>query len=398
MSLREPRSTVEVMSAAASTRTTRVLIAGAGVAGLEAMLALQALAGDRVEIELLAPNRHFTYRALAVAEPFAPETRAPRFALAQISEDRGVRLYRDVLARVLTDENEVETQGGARLGYDVLVLALGARPSEAVRGVLTFRGSQDAARIRRLIDAVREGTIRRVAFVVPAGTTWSLPLYELALQMSVAVRAASSGIELSLVTAEASPLAAFGAEASQAIGKLLVDRGVTLHAGATVDEVADGRLWMGAGGTIRTDCAIALPRLTGPHVRGLPSDPMGFIPVDDFMRVLGLEGVLAAGDVASLGAKQGGLATQQAVTVAQGIAARAGAPVAAGPYRPVLRGALLTGAETLYLRHEPGGPSEISDEALWHPPRKIAGRYLSQYLATHIDLVEHIGLSAAAQR
>ena len=385
------------MTTSASTRSTRVLIAGAGVAGLEAMLALQALAGDRVEIELLAPNRHFTYRPLAVAEPFVPDTRAPRLALTQISADRGVRLHRDVLARVLTDEHLVETQGGARLDYDVLVLALGARPSEAVRGALTFRGSQDAPRIRRLVDAVREGTIRRVAFVVPVGTAWTLPLYELALQMAVAVRGASSGIELSLVTPETSPLAAFGDEASQVIGKLLVDRGVTLHAGATVDEVADGRLWMGADGTIRTDCAIALPRLTGPHMRGLPSDTMGYIPVDDFMRVLGLEGVLAAGDVAALGAKQGGLATQQAVTVAQGIAARAGAPVAARPYRPVLRGALLTGAETLYLRHEPGGLSEISDQAMWRPPRKIAGRYLSHYLATHIDFVEHIGLSAAEQ-
>ena len=63
---------------------------------------------------------------------------------------------------------------------------------------------------------------------------------------------------------------------------------------------------MGADGTIRTDCVVALPRLTGPHVRGLPSDPLGFIPVDDFMRVLGLDGVLAAGDVASPGASRAG--------------------------------------------------------------------------------------------
>jgi hypothetical protein len=178
-----------------------------------------------------------------------------------IGEDRGVRLYQDVLARVLTDENEVETQGGARLGYDVLVLALGARPAEALRGALTVRGSQDAPRIRRLVHALREGTIRRVAFVVPAGTAWTLPLYELALQMAVAVRGASSGIELSLVAPEASPLAAFGADASQAIGKLLTDRGVALHAGATVEEVVGGRIWMGALGR------------TGPRAHGRSAGP-----------------------------------------------------------------------------------------------------------------------------
>ena len=48
-----------------------VLIAGGGVAALEAALALRALAGDRVHVELVAPEPHFWYRPLAVAEPFA---------------------------------------------------------------------------------------------------------------------------------------------------------------------------------------------------------------------------------------------------------------------------------------------------------------------------------------
>jgi hypothetical protein len=48
----------------------RVLIAGGGVAGLEALLALRALAGDLVDLELLAPEPAFWYRPLAVAEPF----------------------------------------------------------------------------------------------------------------------------------------------------------------------------------------------------------------------------------------------------------------------------------------------------------------------------------------
>jgi hypothetical protein len=48
----------------------RVLIAGGGVAALEAALALRALAADRVSVELLAPEPEFWYRPLAVAEPF----------------------------------------------------------------------------------------------------------------------------------------------------------------------------------------------------------------------------------------------------------------------------------------------------------------------------------------
>lgn len=48
----------------------KVLIAGAGPAGLEAALAVRELAGDRVTITLLAPEDELAYRPLSVADPF----------------------------------------------------------------------------------------------------------------------------------------------------------------------------------------------------------------------------------------------------------------------------------------------------------------------------------------
>jgi hypothetical protein len=104
-------------------------------------------------------------------------------------------VHRDALARVLADERIVETQDGERLSDDALVLALGARPAEAVRGALTFRGPQDAERLRHVVAALRDGTIRRVAFIVRTGTTWALPLYELALQTAAAVADAAPGAQ-----------------------------------------------------------------------------------------------------------------------------------------------------------------------------------------------------------
>ena len=53
----------------------RVVIAGGGVAGLEAMLAIRDLGGDLVDVELLSPEHHFWYRPLSVAEPFGLATR-----------------------------------------------------------------------------------------------------------------------------------------------------------------------------------------------------------------------------------------------------------------------------------------------------------------------------------
>ena len=53
------------------TAKTRVLVAGGGVAALEATIALRALAPDLVQVELLAPNEEFAYRPLAVTLPRA---------------------------------------------------------------------------------------------------------------------------------------------------------------------------------------------------------------------------------------------------------------------------------------------------------------------------------------
>jgi sulfide:quinone oxidoreductase len=364
---------------------TRVLVAGGGVAGLEAVLALQALAGDRVRIELLAPERHFTYRPLAVAEPFAAGT-VQRFPLAAIGAERGVRVHRDALARVRPDERVVETQDAESLGYDSLILALGAWAVEAIPGVLTFRGPQDAGRVGAIVDRLRDGSLRRVAFVVPADATWTLPLYELALQTASAASMAPTA-ELTLVTAEQSPLAGFGEAAAEEVTALLERHGVMLITGAAVDEVSrDGRLRMGLSAAFRVDQAIALPRLVGPRPRGVPCDDLGFVPVDEYMRVPGVGGVFAVGDVAAQPVKQGGLAAQQADVAAAVIAGDAGAAVTPEPYRPVLRALMLSGDEVRFLRQD----AEPTAEPLWWPAAKIAGRHLAPYLASHLDLASPV--------
>ena len=354
----------------------RVLVAGGGVAGLETVLALQELAGDRLAIELLAPGRHFTYRPLAVAAPFGSGG-VRRLSLAAIAADRNVRLHRDAVARVLPREREVETQDGARIAYDALVLALGARPVEAVPGALTFRGPQDAGRVAEIVERLRAGMIRRLAFLVPPGTTWSLPLYELALQTA----AAAPRAELIFATAERAPLAVFGEEASSAAAALLAERGVELRTRAATQEYDGGRLWLGLSGPFEVDAAIALPRLVGPGVIGVPCDRLGFVPVDEFTRVKGIDGVHAVGDIAAHAVKQGGLATQQADVAAEVIAATAGVAVTPRPYRPVLHGLMLTGRDVRQLHHDPAGDSTVSDELLRWPQGKIAGRRLSPYLA-----------------
>jgi len=98
----------------------------------------------------------------------------------------------------------------------------------------------------------------------------------------------------------------------------------------------------------------------------------------------GLDAVFAVGDATTFPIKQGGLATQQADAAAEAIAGLAGADVVAEPFRPVLRGLILTGGAPLYARAElsrAGNPASVATDALWWPPGKIVGRYLAPYLA-----------------
>jgi sulfide:quinone oxidoreductase len=145
------------------------------------------------------------------------------------------------------------------------------------------------------------------------------------------------------------------------------------------------------------DAVVALPRLEGKPIPGIPHDGNGFVATDELGWVLGLTDVYAAGDLAQSPIKQGGLATQQADAVATAIAADAGAPVRPTTFQPVLRGLLLTGLRPRYLRSEGSSrPSIVDTQPLWWPPAKIVGRYLSPFLADHLGLARESTRPAGA--
>jgi len=362
----------------------KVLIAGAGPAGLEAALALHDLAGDHVEITLLAPEEELTYRPLSVADPFSLAV-TRRYPLDAIARDLGIERVADRLASVDAGAHVVHTAGGLELGWDALLVALGAGAEPVLERATTFWGPGDAEAVHGIVQDVEAGYTRRVAFVVPPGTAWSLPIYELALL--TAARAYDSNLtpELHLITPEDAPLAVFGTQASQSLIALLDEAGIQLHAGAYAESAGHGALELRPSGErIEVDRIVALPRLEGRPVEGLPADPHGFLPVDEYARVRGVDDVWAAGDATDFPLKQGGIATQQADVAARDIAARAGAAVGLEPFRPLLRGILLTGRGAWWLRTDPTGGSgegELAGHALWWPPSKIAGRWLSPYLA-----------------
>jgi sulfide:quinone oxidoreductase len=347
---------------------TNVLIIGGGPAALEAALALHRLAAEQVGVTVLAPEADFVYRPLSVLEPFSAGG-GISYPLNRIAEDAGFTHVRDRLATVDTATREVHTVTGERIGYDALLIASGARPVIPFTGAVPFSGSiTDRERLHGIVQDVEGGYIRSLAFVVPSGATWSLPLYELALMMAGRAFEMGISVDLHFVTPETAPLERFGDAVQRELRGLLDLAGIKVHLGLD---------WTPA--MLDVQRVITLPRLEGPAIAGLPSDEHGFLVTDEFGRVA--PGVYAAGDVTAYEVKQGGIACQQADAAASHIAASAGAPVRPQPFVPELRGLLLTEHWARYLK--PGGGSAVlAARGLSWPPSKIAGRELAGYLKT----------------
>jgi len=368
-----------------STKTS-VLIAGGGVAALEAALALHELAPDLVDVELVAPEPAFWYRPAAVAEPFGLGE-ARHFDLAGLASAAGALFTLDAIRGVDVEAREARLASGAAAPYDVLLLACGGVPTPAVAGALTFRGPVDAEAFGRVLAELEDGSVRRVAYVVPAGTGWALPVYELALLTALWVeRRGLDAVELSLVTPEEEPLELFGPAASEVIRELLDDRSIALHTRAFAVELRDGGLRLLPDGELPADRVVALPRICGQRLDGITQTLEGFVATDAHGRVLGLDDVYAAGDMTTFPVKQGGIAAQQAEAAAEAIAARSGAALTPRAFEPVLRGLLLTGTHPRYLRRDLAAEEAVawvSETPIWWPPTKLVGRRLSPLLAEH---------------
>ncbi len=362
----------------------RVVIAGGGVAAMEATLALGDLAPPGTEVTIVAPNPEFVYRPLAVREPFAYGP-AGRYPLADIAAHAGATLLGDKLEWVDPAECTVHTHGSGPLHYDALLLALGALAHPRYEHAITIDDKRMDETLHGLVQDIEQGYVRSLALVAPGRMAWPLPIYELALMS--AGRAYDMGVELSIaiVTPEDAPLAIFGSAVSDAVGKLLADSGIEVLTSAYAEVPAPGVVDINPGGRhLQVDRIVSLPELYGPPLRGIPLGEHGFIRIDPHARVHGVGPVFAAGDATEFALKYGGVAAQQADAAAESIAALAGAAIEPRPFNPVIHGVLFTADRPRYLTARitggQGFSSEIADTPSWSPPNKIVARWLAPYL------------------
>jgi sulfide:quinone oxidoreductase len=362
----------------------RVVIVGGGVAALETMLALADLGGDKTDVTVIAPNIEFVYRPMLVREPFSRGA-ARSYPLAPIAHDAGATLLHGELDWIDPAGRTIHTKADEAIEYDALVLALGASINKHYKHALTIDDRDLDETMHGLIQDVEGDFIHKLAFVASGRMAWPLPLYELALMTAGCAYDMGIDMETTIVTPEDGPLAIFGASASNSIADLLTRAGIETITSAYAEVPNAHEVVINPGDRrLEVDRVIALPELFGPEVRGIPLGDHGFIRVDPYCRVPGVERVYAAGDATDFPIKHGGIGSQQADIAAQSIAALAGASVTPQHFNPVIHGMLLTDGKPQYLTaHITGGhgfSSEITETPTWSPPSKIAAKYLAPYL------------------
>ena len=365
----------------------RVVICGGGIAAVEGLLRLRALAGDAVDITLLAPNDELHYRPLAVDEPFSWRG-VRRYPLRTIARRTNAEWVQEAAEWVDLDAQKLHTEAGAELPYDALLVAVGGRLVKPFEHVTLFDDAHADEAYRGLVQDVEGGYTRSLALVVPKGPAWLLPAYELALM--TAERADSmgeEGLSVNVVTPEPAPLAALGEAASAAVAELLERERVSLHTGAEPAVPAAQHVLVKPGGPeLEVGRIVSLPRIEVRPLRNVPTVDGGFVPIDEYARVPGTaEHVFAAGDATDQPLKHGGLGAQQADVAAAGIAAMAGAGPRPEPLAPVVRAVLHTGRQPLYITARIEGDSvqsEVTTEADWPADEKVAAEELGPFLRT----------------
>jgi NADH dehydrogenase len=292
--------------------TKRILVIGAGFAGMWSALSAARLAdeaGSRdIEIALIAPEPHLHVRP-RLYEVGAAGMKAP---LADIFGSTGVKFIQGTVERIVVERGEVEVIGadGAKstLGYDRLVLATGSRLFRPqIPGLAEHAFSVDqvdeAAELEAHIErlAAQPASRARNTVVVAGGGFTGI---ETAAEMPARLRAAlGEDAEVEVIVVERNEQIGpdLGAGPRPVITQALTALGVKWRLGTAVASVDAQGITTASGERIEASTVIWTAGVRASSLTAqIPAerDALGRLHVDRNLRVKGVPTVYATGDVA----------------------------------------------------------------------------------------------------
>ena len=291
-------------------RTSRVLVLGSGFAGLWAALGaarrLDELgARDAVDVTVISAQPFHDIRV----RNYESDLSACRIPLRDLLDPAGVGHLTAFVTAIDPARATVGTADGAALAYDRLVLAVGsavAKPdlpglAEFGFDVDTYDGATRLqAHIRDLAGRAADPAAR-TAVVVGAGLTGIETASELPGMLSDAL---GPGATPRVILVDHNPHVGsdMGESARPVIEKALADNNVDTMTGVGVTAVDADSVTLSSGDVVKAATLVWCAGMRANSLTaqfGVPRDRLGRLAVDDYLRVAGVAGVFAAGDVAA---------------------------------------------------------------------------------------------------
>jgi sulfide:quinone oxidoreductase len=300
---------------------TRIVVLGAGFAGLELATVLSVAMGDDAGVTLIEGNDAFVFGYSKLDVMFgraAPEDVRLRYA---DFIKPGVRFLRETVTAIDPETRRVTTNAGVHEA-DVLVVALGADYDFDATPGLAELGSEfysvgGAERLRNVLPAFTSGR----AIVGVCGAPFKCPPAPseaaLLLHDYLTERGVRDDCEISLVMPFGTPVPP-SPDTSAALLAAFAERGITFVAGRRVSslDLARSVAVLDDGSELPYDLFLGVPKHKAPGVvleSGMAED--GYIPVDSATLETRFRGVYAVGDVATVGVPKAGVFSEGAARV-----------------------------------------------------------------------------------
>jgi sulfide:quinone oxidoreductase len=307
---------------------TRILVLGAGFAGLELATVLSEALGDDADVTVIDERDAFVFGYSKLDVMFgraAPDE--VRLHYADFAKP-GVRFLRETITEIDPETRRVTTNRGVH-ETDVLVVALGADYDfDATPGLSDaneFYSESGAERLRDVIPLFTGGR----AIVGVCGAPYKCPPApsEAALLLDdyLSERGLRGACEISLVMPLPSPVPP-SPDTSAALLAAFAERGIEFVGGRGVSSLDPARgVAMLADGTERPyDLFLGVPKHRAPRVvleSGMAEN--GYVPVDSRTLRTRFLDVYAVGDVATVGVLKAGVFSEGAArVVAKSLVAR----------------------------------------------------------------------------
>lgn len=368
-------------------RPVRIVVLGAGYAGLSAFLELQhLLTADQAHLTLVNQNPFHTFttelHTLAAGEEDEETVTVPLERVVHPPSE----LILQRVTKIYPDQDRVELDRG-EVPYDYLLVALGSEPEyfgvpgAAERGFV-LNNLAEADRLRQHLAALAADTTKRRPAVIIAGG--GLTGVEVAGEVADHYR---DRFSLTLVEGGPSIMSGFRTDLINAARHVLESKGITLLVATRIAQVQEGRVILSTGRELPCDLLIWAGGVRANRVveeSGFAVTRRGRGKVDASLRAEGYPRVYLIGDVAAAVDPETGqevLPTAQVAVQEGGFAARALYARLRGEPEPAFRPRMHGMFATLGRRDAVGQFGMGATLGVYGPPAFAVKRLIESYHA-----------------